>query len=538
MIRTILIDDESLIRDFLKNSIEWEKFGYEIIAEAEDGEDALDKIEHFKPDLIVVDINIPFISGIELAKIVNERFPSTKIFILTGYNDFEYARKAVNVGVSHFFLKPLDIEEFSNALIKAYKDINSKKEQNDFIQNLLKDYTSINSLNQKEFILSLINKKSDEKEIHTYFNKFEMPLKDRALFCVIYELDNFLVLFPSLDDQELYLFAVANTVTDIFSQHFHNVSVFPFDKNRIVIFMNIDNNISHFETFVHLCIKEESEILNKYIKCTATIGVSNVVNGFKYLQVSLQQAIAAIENKFVYGQNTQYFYNEADIVVPSNNTKPQFTHKQNLLTFLRLHDNTNSIKVIEDEFQRCRQLHVSKDTYFLISSEIIGTIHEFINEICLSAEHPINLSMEKIISLETVDEICHAITSYIDCIISLVKLELKTKSETTDIVNKAIAYIENNYNRNWLTPEKVALSLFVSPNYLSKIFKAKINCSLIQYIIDKRMTFAKEYMDKNPSCQISEIAYKSGYSDPFYFSKSFKKYFGISPTKYLENKLV
>ncbi|HOV37491.1 MAG TPA: response regulator, partial [Spirochaetales bacterium] len=128
-IPVLIVDDEYLIRSLIRNAVDWEKLGFQIVGEAEDGEQALQLIEQFKPRLLIVDINIPFLNGIELSIQVHLRYPYIKIIILTGYEEFQYAQKAIQAGVLNYLLKPLDTEEFQKSLEQA-KDLILEEEKN------------------------------------------------------------------------------------------------------------------------------------------------------------------------------------------------------------------------------------------------------------------------------------------------------------------------------------------------------------------------------------------------------------------------
>ena len=128
MIRVLIVDDESLIRDLIKDSVNYEELGFQIVGEAEDGRQALERIEELKPQLIILDINIPFIDGIELAKMIKEKYADIKIIILTGYSEFEYAKECVKIGVSDYVLKPIDPDNFRSILLDIEKYYHHRNE--------------------------------------------------------------------------------------------------------------------------------------------------------------------------------------------------------------------------------------------------------------------------------------------------------------------------------------------------------------------------------------------------------------------------
>lgn len=156
MLKIIIVDDEPLYRKYLINSVEWEKYGFQVCCEAKNGIDALEKIHEYKPDIGLVDINMPFMDGLELAEKIREEALDVAVILVTGYNEFEYARKAIKFGVVDYILKPFDNEELMTPLLKVKESIEKKKirriehrEEVDFIKDRL-----LNMLVSNEFTLS------------------------------------------------------------------------------------------------------------------------------------------------------------------------------------------------------------------------------------------------------------------------------------------------------------------------------------------------------------------------------------------------
>ena len=131
MIKVFLVEDEIIIRNGIKNSINWEMHGYDFVGEASDGELALPMILEKKPDILITDIKMPFMDGLELSRLVKREFPKIKIIILSGYDEFEYAKEAINIGVTEYLLKPMSGAQLLEAVHKVGQTILEEKEQQD-----------------------------------------------------------------------------------------------------------------------------------------------------------------------------------------------------------------------------------------------------------------------------------------------------------------------------------------------------------------------------------------------------------------------
>ena len=132
MLKTFLVEDEVVIREMIKKMIPWEQYGFELAGEASDGEMALPLILKSKPDLLITDIKMPFMDGLSLSRIVREEFPKTKILIISGYDDFEYAREAISIGVDQYILKPVTRMSLRKVLQELKEKIEAEQEQEDF----------------------------------------------------------------------------------------------------------------------------------------------------------------------------------------------------------------------------------------------------------------------------------------------------------------------------------------------------------------------------------------------------------------------
>ncbi len=132
MLKVFLVEDESVIREGLRDKIPWEQYGFWFVGEAGDGEVALPLIRKLKPDVLITDIKMPFMDGLSLSEIVKEEFPKTKIIIISGYDDFEYARQAIVVGVDQYLLKPITRAALRNVLLELKEKIGQESEQKDY----------------------------------------------------------------------------------------------------------------------------------------------------------------------------------------------------------------------------------------------------------------------------------------------------------------------------------------------------------------------------------------------------------------------
>ena len=140
--KIMLVDDEEEARKSIVSKIDWEKAGYDFVGDAENGQDAMEKIEALEPNVIITDIHMPYMSGLELAKWVQQKYPSIKVIILSGYSQFEYAQEAMRYGVKEYILKPIDVEALNDVLTRVRDSLNEEIEARKNIAMLMENYNA------------------------------------------------------------------------------------------------------------------------------------------------------------------------------------------------------------------------------------------------------------------------------------------------------------------------------------------------------------------------------------------------------------
>jgi len=176
MLKVFLVEDESIIREGLRDSIPWEQYGYSFVGEAGDGEMALPLIRKTRPDVLITDIKMPFMDGLELSHIVTSELPSTKIIIISGHDDFEYARQAIGIGVEQYLLKPITRSSLQKVLTELKDKIESEREQDNYLKKIQTEYHEYEQLSKRHFFEKIFDKKLALKDIYDEASKLGIEL--------------------------------------------------------------------------------------------------------------------------------------------------------------------------------------------------------------------------------------------------------------------------------------------------------------------------------------------------------------------------
>lgn len=536
MIKVILVDDEYLVRVRLKSCVDWNKLGYEIAGEAVNGEDALGLVEEVRPNLAIIDINMPFINGLEFAKIAREKYPEMKIVILTGYSSFEYARTALQAGVVNYLLKPVIRDELEKILCDVNEQITQELQLKENIENLKLNSRERITLLKQRYIQALLEgiQPDNSSEGAEKLQLFCPRLKNAKLAVIVVGIDGLAADGIFENDRELWLFAVSNIFGEIFESE--NCFEISFDQNnRIVIIVNSFNSEKNNSRVDYITLCETAQkLVKEFLKFTVTVGIGKPYEGLEKISLSYKEAQTALKNKLVLGNDRiiEYEAIEAQKGIPAE----PLNFRQNMLINLRLGNISSITEELHKIFNTFIARKLTVESLYMVLSELLLTITTFAgeNEINMSeiTEQDINIS-EMINYKESINEIEDF---FIDIFGRLIKVHSnKRYMGHTRIVDKVKAYIDKNYSNSDLSLENIASNMSINASHLSNIFKKEAGLSVIEYLTECRMKNAKELIDRGNK-KLFEIAELVGFNDPYYFSKCFKKYTGVSASKYFKTK--
>lgn len=534
MIKVLIVDDEFLIVQLIKNSMDWKSLGMEVVGEAYDGEKALECISQLVPQIIIMDINIPFINGIELSKMIRVRYPELMIIMLTGYAEFAYVKEAINMGVISYLQKPLEHDEFIHALLKAKSSIMERSNQIGFIRNA--EYKS--HLNEKEqflnrLLIADLHFFVPEEPIKEKFNAFKIHLNADCLQVCIISIDNLKEKFNDDIKIKLRTFAVLNVSTEIFLQ-FYPAVVFNGSDDQVIVILSAEGQTNYkLQQTILFIFENIRNFIHTHFGLTITMAVGGVHQGYMNLPVSYKEAVYAMKQRFVSGNNQVIFMKEAN----ESTEVPACYNPNEILIDLRLANYDVAVQKVNHIFKVLQEERAVKEIVMLVSVGFISALTELIVENNLVKTHELMNKAGFIDYLnrrETLIEINTAVDHLFQETIRYVSSH--KKSISAKVVDKAKCFLEGNYTNTDLTIEEVAHHLYINPSHLSRVFRKELSCSLVEYLTKIRLSKAKKLMDGDLKITLCDITEQVGYSDPYYFSKCFKKFYGVTPTAYIENK--
>lgn len=530
MLKIFLVEDEFVVREGIKKNVDWIGHGYEFIGEAGDGELAFPMIQKLKPDIVITDIKMPFMDGLELSKLIKKEFPWMEIVILSGYAEFDYAKEAISLGVAHYLTKPISSEELLTEIDKLADKIEEKKREREINEKYLRDMEENTIQERKKLFEYLVSGEVGVPELLEMAGKLNIDISALAYNVVLAKLKS-----NNHKDEEYSDSVVKATkrLSDLTAEK----NILLFDRNTegwAMIFKadSIDELIELQKDTIDSIIK----ILEEYPSLQYFGGIGQPVVRLRELSSSFEEASHAFAHRYFVEKSafvglsdikTEVYGEKIEFNLSSVN--PREIDRTRVVDFLKQGERNESMFFIEEFFgnlgnkaiqSNMFRQYLAMDTYFSVVA--------FVDELGIDRTEieKIGLDME---ALNDVDSTLKYLAKIIDKGIELRNANVNKKYN--DVVDRAVDYIKEHYADEELSLNFLASYFNFSPNHMSMMFSQQTGVSFIKYLTDYRMNKAKELLRCTNKRSV-DISLEVGYKDPHYFSYCFKKYQGVTPTQY------
>lgn len=515
----LVVEDEFEQRRAVIERVNWQAAGFTVIGEAENGVEALDMLESLEPDLILTDIKMPMISGLELAQRVRELRPATQFVILSGYDSFEYAREAINYNIISYLLKPISSEELSAELF------NIKRRMDEKLANVISAADNdtekeLQRMKINNFLLPLMLGSGEEhlldSELHDCAAELGIISTEEAV--------RFCVMVSKFKRDGKYHTGKKHTdfIDAVLNKYFYAVSFTVYGRAVTLVIIREGGEIS---SLLDMPLKEIVQTAKMALDETCTIGVGREFTQLSGCSAAYFQAVSARrytkdgagEIRFITDQEHADDF-EIDGVEKTVSKLEQL---------LKVGNNEEIESFINGLFAES-----TPENADLLVMQTLATVYRVISNAAEKNDVMALISSNKIFSRIT------AYTSQSgvqDELISLCKsaknlVSASQKRESEILCDRAVGIIDERFSDESLSLNGVSAELAVSPNYLSALIKKTKKKNFMSLLTEKRMKTAYDML-LCTSMKILEIAEKCGYSDQHYFSYCFKKYYGESPAR-------
>lgn len=529
-LKVFIVDDEYLIRNLIKMKVDWEEAGMEVVGESGSAEEALQLVDKLAPDIIFTDICMPSMNGIEFSKVIMEKHPEIKIIVVTGYDDFEYARDSVRIGVSDYILKPINTEEIMDILEKLKAEILSKRKHEEEFGMLRKQIDKSMPILRERFLNELLleNLSVDDIESKTKFFNLNISNECGKFQTAVIEIDD--KADDGIDDNRIILsIQCLNIVNESFKDN-NDVIVF-FDNGRRIVILSGSGQVD----VVQMCENIKKKI-NDELECFVNIGIGMKVDGAENIRFSYKEAIEAVNYKVIAGKNEVISYRDIHV-----GEKIQHHMDEDRLSKLNMYINAgakeNALEILNDIF-----LINSSDSYEAMEQMRLGALDVLLSCQYVASQHKINLSelrkkYEKtnslILKIDNLPELKKAMKECVEDITQLMKKTNEVK--VNSIIENVKEYLNDNISNQELTLKNVAKEFYISSGHLGRLFKQNTSMTFVEYLTSIRIEKIKKLLLET-DFKGSKICEECGISDPHYLSILFKKQTGISINEFKKTK--
>lgn len=534
-IKVFLVEDEMVIRRGIKNSIDWEKEGYIFCGEASDGELAYPMIIKEKPDILITDIRMPFMDGLELCKLVKEELPNIKILILSGYDEFDYAKEAIRLGVTEYLLKPISSGKLLEALNGVSESIRREKEDKDLVRKYMEEMRENTEHEKQKFFEQMIAGNLSMADALETGKKYEMNLS-----AGMYNLLLFRFTLGEENRKSGELLGEAEYAIKKLTERLEYVFEFQRDVEGWAFLLMADNEEQMSERVKELS-KDLEEIMKNYSTIAYFGGIGQPVARLRELEESFREAERALAARFTMELNR--IISVEDIRMAQNVDTlddieiTSFGEIEKTRTMLEKFLNNGA----EDEIDEFVDVYINElpeenlksvlmrqyiimDAYIVMMS-FCEKIEGIEGEMQAQSEELKN-SMKMI---QTLEEIKNYIRMLLKKIIGV--RDTISGRRYSDIIEIAKDQIRKTYMSDEISLNTIAAEVGMSPSYFSSIFSKEMGKTFVEYLTEIRMDRAKELLMCS-SMKTSEIGYEVGYKDPHYFSYIFKKTQNCTPKEF------
>lgn len=531
-LKVFLVEDESVVREGLRDNIPWQQFGYQFVGEADDGEMALPLIRKTRPDVLITDIKMPFMDGLSLSHIVGQEFPEMKIIIISGYDDFEYARQAIKEGVEQYLLKPVTRRTLQKALTEVKEKIESEQEQKNYLYKYQDDMHEYEQFFLRIFFEKVFVGQLSVQEIYEEAQKHSLDINAPFYNLVLTDVQE------KADKQEAG--GVCQKCFEELMRFFMRFSnyylVFRWNINIYgIMIKGEEENIAErtdkcLESIEQICARYDEQIdwyaaagspVERFSRLSDCYRDLNHIFNYRFFEPSNH----ILSERLTEGLSSESGQGALE-AVDMNKTNPELIKsflmkgqkeetEEFVSNFLRGMDQALKSRIFWD--------YTLLNVRFAVLSymaEIQVTQQEFLQSVRTEDVQKMEIALENI-------------RHYIEEMLTqaIVFRDRENESQSKKALKKSLEYIEENYMRESLSLNEIAAAQEVSPNYFSAMFSQEMQMTFVEYVTQKRMEKAKRLL-RETKMRSNEIAQAVGYKNPHYFSFVFKKTQGCTPREY------
>lgn len=509
----LLVDDERIILEGISTMINWKEYNAELIGTARNGIEAMQFINEHKPDIVISDIKMPGMDGLQLVEQARALFPDLAFILLSGFDDFHYARKAMQFGVKHYLLKPCNENTIIKALLEVIDDLQLQRKKEHFMRHMELELAKALPHAKEQFLKELVtNKMYGQRDWEQYRRLFRISDDLGLIQLILFQLEG--------NYEYEHLFAVKNIAEDVLGASVVQLGTTIGSQVLLLLKANYDKD------WLFNQLEQIKRTFHGYYKLDLTIAVSDTatINKVRYMY---HDTLECLNYRFYLGEGTIITKNDIASIITES---PSFYFDEGQLTIYiksgDWHSAEQELNRFFQELSDCRLDTAMSKSYalsLLVSITRLGLQDGKSDDMSSVAK------LEDLHTLRTIEQYILSIAKEI----TDANLQTQQKKHSS-IVDRVIDIVQSNLIQSSLSLNWIANDiLYMNVDYLGKLFKKETGEKFSNFVMRLRIEKAIEIIESSSDVKVFELAEQLGFGDnPQYFSQVFKKYTGQTPTEY------
>lgn len=529
--RIILVDDEEEVRKGIIRKIDWEALGFQVVGDAENGQDALEKIEQLEPDVVMTDIRMPYMDGLTLTSWIRQKYPSVKVLIFSGFDDFEYAQKAIKLNVTEYILKPVNVEELTRILNRVRENLDQEIEQRRDVDRLRESYLSSLPILRELFLNDMVRGNMPAENIRQKLEEYKIDIlgAEKWLTAVI-NVENEASEETGLtlhQEKELIPISVKSLLEDNLKDYCRFMAF----NSAVGVTLIAAVDGERKQTSLIDLLGDICKEIKRILQVTVTIGIGYFSRELEQLPAAYQSAVDALGYREIVGTRKTIYINDME---PVSRGKLQLETRDeaDLIAVVKFGTREKIEAAAKNFAARMEGARVHMRQLQVYQMSIINCLIRLMQQqdLELGTMFGTDEMYEKVIYGNMKPEEFASVITEVGCRMNEAMNRERDKT-AKKVILEAKQYILDHYQDPELSVDVMCRQLHMSPAYFSTVFKRETGQTYIAYLTEVRLDKAVELLNTTDD-KTYVIAQKVGYQEQNYFSYVFKKRFGISPTKF------
>jgi two-component system response regulator YesN len=539
MYKLMVVDDEFNIRDGIANAIPWQNYDINVVGEASNGLEALKKVGELKPDIIITDIYMDNMDGLEFAEKLRQEFPEIKVIILSGYDEFEHAKRAIELKVFSYILKPILPDELLHIVKKVTKEIDEDRKLKEKMCSLEEELNSNKLALQEKLLSDLVEGKlTGSENIIRRLEFLDISLGKPFYCCLAFNIDGYfeLLTLKSPKEMNILVLGIKRIICEVLGKHYTIHAISHDSGNVILTAGDLPKDDKNCWDNLYEYIEKVRDSISSVFGVTVTVGSGRIYSSTSDIWKSYSESVRALEHRVIVGKDC--IINIDDVTSISGNSGIYPVDEElKIVESLNEEDMDRLRTSMDGFFKSLQEQNYLKDRLRVAVLQLFAVVARKLMDLGIDIYRIYDKYLidpyAVVAKYDTIEEIKNWMINITSGAVQ--ELQQDRKNNVKSVIKKAQEYIIHNFSKPDISLISIAEHVYLNPAYFSKLYKKETGESYVEFITKIRMDEAKKLL-RESNARIADVGNAVGYPNAQYFCTLFKKNSGVSPAEYREGK--